>query len=267
MSEFNAWLKTQKDVDAVNAIAAFLAFSNMPQIGSPPVDLVIHAGNAILETAHAASGAALEANCPLLFSGGIGHSTSLLVEAVRAENLLPEIQVKDRSEAEIFADLASKFWKFPKEKLILETRSTNCGENASFTQSLLLKLDLNIRTAILFQDPAMQLRTVVTFQKAFQEASCATVFYSSPTFVPRLQMRDGIITYAEGLPSGLWSPERFLSLILGEIPRLRDDENGYGPCGHGFIPHVDVPSEIEAAYQHVCELLKNHEKTKGRILS
>lgn len=80
-------------------------------------------------------------------------------------------------------------------------------------------------------------------------------------------MQDGITTYAEELPSGLWSPERFLSLIMGEIPRLRDDENGYGPLGRGFIPHVDIPVEIETAYQHVYGLLNNHGKTKGRTLT
>ncbi len=267
MSEFNTCLKTQSDIDAVNAISAFLALDDMPQPGSAPVDLVIHAGNAILETAHAACKAALEANCPLVFSGGIGHSTTLLVESVRAENLLPEESLENRSEAEIFGALASQVWGFPKEKLILETRSTNCGENAIFTKALLSELGQKARTIILFQDPAMQLRTFVTFQKAWKEASCEAVFYSCPTFVPRLQIQDGITTYASELPSGLWSPERFLSLIMGEIPRLRDDENGYGPCGRGFIPHVDVPDEIEMMYQHVREILKNHETTKNRVLT
>lgn len=267
MSEFNTFLKTQNDIDAVNAISAFLAFKDIPQASSPPVDLVIHAGNAILETAQAACKTALEANCPLLFSGGIGHSTTLLVETVRAETLLPETHLEDRSEAEIFGTLASEVWKFPREKLILETRSTNCGENATFTKIRLTELGLEPRTAILFQDPAMQLRTFVTFQKVWQDASCTTVFYSCPTFIPHLEMRDGIVTYAAGLPSGLWSPERFMSLIMGEIPRLRDDKNGYGPRGRRFIPHVEIPSEIEIAYQHVHELLKNHGNAKDRVLT
>ena len=32
---------------------------------------------------------------------------------------------------------------------------------------------------------------------------------------------------------------------MGEVPRLRDDEHGYGPLGRGFIAHVDVPDEVE----------------------
>lgn len=35
---------------------------------------------------------------------------------------------------------------------------------------------------------------------------------------------------------------------MGEIPRLRDDADGYGPNGRGFIAHVDIPPEVEAAF-------------------
>uniref|UniRef100_A0A383VEQ5 Uncharacterized protein n=1 Tax=Tetradesmus obliquus TaxID=3088 RepID=A0A383VEQ5_TETOB len=47
---------------------------------------------------------------------------------------------------------------------------------------------------------------------------------------------------------GLWGVERFLSLLLGEIPRLRDAPGGYGPRGSGFIDAVDIPQEVEAAW-------------------
>ncbi len=39
--------------------------------------------------------------------------------------------------------------------------------------------------------------------------------------------------------------------MLGEIPRLRDDEKGYGPRGRGYIVHVDVPEEVLAAYERL----------------
>jgi hypothetical protein len=39
-----------------------------------------------------------------------------------------------------------------------------------------------------------------------------------------------------------------VALLLGEVPRLRDDAEGYGPRGRGFQAHVDVPAEVEAAY-------------------
>lgn len=42
-----------------------------------------------------------------------------------------------------------------------------------------------------------------------------------------------------------------LQLILGEISRLRDDENGYGPRGKDFIVHVDVPEPVIGAYERL----------------
>lgn len=47
---------------------------------------------------------------------------------------------------------------------------------------------------------------------------------------------------------GVWDVRRFLSLLLGEIPRLRDQPGGYGPQGQGFIDHVDVPQHVEEAW-------------------
>jgi hypothetical protein len=45
--------------------------------------------------------------------------------------------------------------------------------------------------------------------------------------------------------------ERFVSLVMGEIPRLRNDENGYGPNGRGYIVAVDIPPAVEAAYDRL----------------
>lgn len=47
---------------------------------------------------------------------------------------------------------------------------------------------------------------------------------------------------------GMWPMERYVELLLGEIPRLTDDAGGYGPRGKGFITHVDVPAPVQAAY-------------------
>ncbi|EIY0006856.1 YdcF family protein, partial [Salmonella enterica] len=48
---------------------------------------------------------------------------------------------------------------------------------------------------------------------------------------------------------GIWTVARYLSLIAGELPRLRDDETGYGPRGKDFIIHVDIPRDVETAWQ------------------
>lgn len=35
---------------------------------------------------------------------------------------------------------------------------------------------------------------------------------------------------------------------MGEIPRLTDDADGYGPRGKNFIAHVDIPTEVRAVH-------------------
>lgn len=50
---------------------------------------------------------------------------------------------------------------------------------------------------------------------------------------------------------GMWDIERYISLLMGEIPRLYDDENGYGPNGTGYIAHVDVPKEVLDAFKYL----------------
>ena len=46
----------------------------------------------------------------------------------------------------------------------------------------------------------------------------------------------------------MWDIERYITLLMGELPRLTDDENGYGPKGKGYIAHVDIPDNVEKAF-------------------
>jgi hypothetical protein len=55
--------------------------------------------------------------------------------------------------------------------------------------------------------------------------------------------------------AALWDTRRFFDLLMGEIPRLRDDENGYGPRGRNFIVHVDIPEEVEIAWARLQKVL------------
>lgn len=42
--------------------------------------------------------------------------------------------------------------------------------------------------------------------------------------------------------------DRYITLLMGEIPRLSDNTEGYGPNGKGYIAHVDIPAEVEKAF-------------------
>ena len=54
----------------------------------------------------------------------------------------------------------------------------------------------------------------------------------------------------------MWSRDKYIELLLGEIPRLRDDKDGYGPNGKDFIAHVDIPAEVETAFGKLKQQLK-----------
>ena len=62
----------------------------------------------------------------------------------------------------------------------------------------------------------------------------------------------GALSYDDEIP-GMWNMERYISLLLGEIPRLSDNEAGYGPKGKDFIAHVDIPEEVRNAFDELCK--------------
>lgn len=173
----------------------------------------------------------------VVVSGGVGHSTQLLKDALQADPRYAQMEMQGRSEAELFAQIVRRFPGMP--NLMLETQSTNCGDNAVKTRALLDKMGVHPRTIALIQDPTMQRRSMESFRMVYPEAKiyCAPPFHPTP---------DSASLYG--------SSERFLSLALGEVPRLRDDENGYGPRGRGYIPHVDIPPQVEQAQRRLEEI-------------
>ena len=46
----------------------------------------------------------------------------------------------------------------------------------------------------------------------------------------------------------MWDIDRYITLLMGEIPRLADDEDGYGPKGAGYIAHIDIPEDVKNAF-------------------
>ena len=63
-------------------------------------------------------------------------------------------------------------------------------------------------------------------------------------------IKNDTLTYSE-LIHGMWDIDRYINLLMGEIPRLRDDENGYGPKGKNFIAHVDIPEAVDEAFKQL----------------
>lgn len=242
---------TDSTLSAANILGGWLAQNDLSSHSRlDDAELVILAGNAVIPTIDAACRIAKEQQIPLLISGGIGHSTTFLYAAIARHPRYNILRTTGRTEAAILADIAHQFWHIPGEKIWVEDQSTNCGENARFSCALLRQATKTIETVIVVQDPTMQRRTMATFERVTRDDPQAPRWLSFPGFVPELTEQGDGVDFAL-TAEGLWSVDRYLSLITGELPRLRDDETGYGPRGRDFIAHVDIPQAVEDAWLHL----------------
>jgi len=203
----------------------------------------------------------------ILFSGGVGHSTVLLYEAIaRSAHASAVSTAAKPSEAEVLRDYALALGA-PGSALLVETASTNCGSNAALSCSTLEAAGFaQPHSLLILQDPTMQLRTHASFRKAYADTPAAALHSWSP-FLPALSCsplpEGGAALQLQVSPPDVWTSERFLSLLLGEVPRLRDSPGGYGPKGTGFIAHVDVPEEVEAAHAALTEHFESLSQLRG----
>ncbi|MBP2167435.1 uncharacterized SAM-binding protein YcdF (DUF218 family) [Erwinia toletana] len=235
---------------AVNTLARWLALDDVtPQRATLQADLLVLAGHAVLPNIEGAFTLAREYQLPLLLSGGIGHSTVFLAEAMAAHPRYQHLHTNGLSEAAMLRAIALECFDIPAERILSEEASTNCGQNAAFSCQLLTEKAINAQRIVLVQDPLMQRRTFATFSHHWQQAGLTATFLNWPVLVPQLELNYGGAQFSGKPGAGIWSLDRFLSLLLGEIPRLRDDACGYGPQGKNFIAHVDIPAEVEAAFQ------------------
>lgn len=108
--------------------------------------------------------------------------------------------------------------------VILEKKSTNTGENARFSFEL-----FNRETPENFwlvQDPLVQRRTQITFAKEWglNLSAIQPLFFEQPKLIDFVAYPH----FENPEMDSWWSPNYFLSLVVGEIRRLNDDDEGYG---------------------------------------
>ncbi len=239
-------------VDDINALSSFLARQDVPALSLlTHVDVIVLLGSSVLQTAKVASEAfAIGIAERILVVGGVGHSTNHLWEAVRTQADLSSIEVEGRPEAEILRDVLSLRHGVPASAMLIENRSTNCGSNAWEAKRVLEEGRVSYHRLLLIQDPTMQRRTHASFERAWRGHSDVE-FISYAPFVTKT----GLTADGEWeLNPNAWSSERFMSLILGEIPRLIDHPTGYGPKGRDFIEHVELPTAVLEAHQRLNQV-------------
>ncbi|GAB3506708.1 YdcF family protein [Spirosoma knui] len=161
----------------------------------------------------------LEGWAPLLiFSGGLG----VITKSMWAE-----------PEAELFARIAIGMG-VPSERILVENRSSNTGENVLFTKELLAQLNLDPETFIVVQKPYMERRSYATFRKVWPEKS---VIVTSP--------QASFDEYLSAYSNPELTTDDVVSIMVGDLQRIKlYPEKGFQ------IPQ-EIPADIWAAYEEL----------------
>ena len=120
----------------------------------------------------------------------------------------------------------------PKDKIIVEDKASNSGENFTLTKKLLSEIGIFPKTGIIVCKPYMAKRAWATGTKQWPEI---TWYVSSPK-----------ISF-EDYPTGETPLNRMINLMAGDLQRLE-----LYP-GLGFQVEVAIPSEIFDAYNRLVE--------------
>ncbi|GFZ30682.1 hypothetical protein CSC2_12080 [Clostridium zeae] len=254
-------------INDINMIGMFLAKRDINQLscdelhnryGIKKADIILLLGNSITNTIEVTQKIFKDGIADkIMVVGGIGHSTSYLINNVKNNNKYQAIETKDKAEAEIICEILINVYGISENDIIIENQSTNCGDNAYKAFDMLRELNIEAGSIILLQDPTMQLRSDASFRKAWRDEDKVKFINYAP-FLPKVKLFNNKIIFENTNIDGIWEVDRYLSLIMGEIPRLKDDEYGYGPKGKYFIEHVDIPEEIIEAYLRIEPILKKY---------
>lgn len=283
----------------INLLSFFLSNSEITSLTSHrsathlPLDCIVICASSVLQPATELFKALVsnpELTRILVLCGGIGHSTTLVYEAVARHPVYHSIarDVVGLPEAAVLRMILETFFDIDVIKsagceILVEDQSTNCGANAFESRRVLESHghSNDLKTIVLMQDPTMAIRTKAAFTKLYDDiehytavpsvtsAPAARVCSFNPTIrsditcfpglVPIVKMGDhGLEFDVEAMGRGvtkedLWDMQRFLDLLVGEIPRLKL----YGPEGKGDIAHVDVPKVVEEAWTRISALVKS----------
>jgi len=135
-------------------------------------------------------------------------------------------------EADHFARIAIEMG-VPKEKIIIENKSTNTGENIIFTKKLLQEKGLDPQSFIVVQKPYMERRSYATFKKHWSEKD---ILLTSPQ-----------IPFEEYITKGI-SMERVINTAVGDLQRVKMYPE------KGFQVYQEVPDDIWEAYNQLVAM-------------
>ncbi|GAA2758368.1 ElyC/SanA/YdcF family protein [Actinopolymorpha rutila] len=233
--------------ESINALVRFCARRDVealtPGLVGARADVAILFGGSILAGAGVfADAIRAEVAAFYLIVGGEGHSTDALRREMRERTGWPDVDAL--TEAALFDRYLREHHGLAVDAL--EEKSTNCGNNVTNALALLDARGVRHDRIVLVQDATMQQRMDAGFRRHVPPTTALVSFASHQTRVREVD-GSGAVEY-ESAPDGMWDVERYVSLLMGEIPRMRDDADGYGPSGRDFISHVDIPDDVQRAF-------------------
>lgn len=156
----------------------------------------------------------------LIFSGGLGTVTRRFWQ---------------EPEADQFARVAVGMG-VPHDRVLIENRSTNTGENVSFTRRILSERGLDPRTLILVQKPYMERRSFATCRQVWPDRDLVVTS-------PQVSFDDYLRHYThESL-----SPDDVIAIMVGDLQRIRVYAE------RGFQIPQDIPAEVWRAYEQLVD--------------
>lgn len=224
--------------------------SLLSSYGIAKADLLILFGGSIIEGFDVAGKGFLEGiSDNFMLVGGEGHTTEKLRDTVKG--LFPNLQITKESEASIMKKYISS--KYNLSKFYLEENSTNCGNNVTYAIDLIKRNNLPLKNIIIIQDSTMQLRMDAVFKKYIPHSN---IINFAP-YRAKVIVKDNKLQFENNNILGMWEMDKFISLLMGEIPRLHDTKDGYGPKGQNFLAHIHIPSEVLDAFDYLKENYKD----------
>ena len=159
----------------------------------------------------------LEGWAPLIvFSGGHGAITRSLWS---------------EPEAERFARIAMSL-NVPRESILIESQSTNTGENIAFTKRLLADKGLNPQRFIVVQKPYMERRSYATFRKLWPEKELVVTS-------PQVSFQSYLAEYT----NRSLSAADVVGIMVGDLQRIK-----LYPA-RGYQIEQEIPDEVWAAFE------------------
>lgn len=165
----------------------------------------------------------------LLISGGGAHS-----HAIADEDNIQKTDWGTSSEAEKYFEVALENG-VPKDKIILETKSTNSQENVLFSYEILKETSQIPKSVIIVHKPTMERRAYATFMNFWPDKDVKVMVTSEP------------ISYEEYIDKVV-EREVIVNIMVGDLQRIKVYPE------KGFQLHQDIPDEVWDAYQKLVDL-------------